>query len=90
MHRGSAKYLDRWAGAKSVDPEYSSMIRVYLVCHLSSKYCKELRCLGTKKAKCGKANMGPHQVKKCLQTCAKYADSDHPAHVQSIILAFAL
>ena len=28
--------------------------------------------------------------KKCLQTCAKCADSDHPATAQSIIRAFAL
>ena len=28
---------------------------------------------------------GPCQAKKCLQTCAKCAHSNHPAHVQSII-----
>ena len=32
----------------------------------------------------------PRQAKKCLRTCAKYANSDHPAHAQSIIRAFAL
>ena len=29
------------------------------------------------------------QVKKCLQTCTECADSDHPVHAQSIILALA-
>ena len=33
---------------------------------------------------------GPQPAKKCLWTCAKCADSDHPAQVQSIIRAFAL
>ena len=33
---------------------------------------------------------GPGQAKKCLRTCAKYADSDHPAHAQSIVRALAL
>ena len=33
---------------------------------------------------------GPHQVKKFLQTCAKWADSNHPVHVQSIIQTFVL
>ena len=32
---------------------------------------------------------GPRQAKKCLQTCEKCADSDPPAHAQSIIRAFA-
>ena len=32
----------------------------------------------------------PRQVKKCLRTRAKYADSDHPACAQSIIRAFVL
>ena len=27
---------------------------------------------------------------KCLQTCTKCADSDHPAHAQSIIRVFTL
>ena len=31
----------------------------------------------------------PHQVKKCLRTCA-CADSHHPAHAQSTIRAFTL
>ena len=34
--------------------------------------------------------LGPRQAKKCLQAYSKYADSGHPAHVQSIIQAFAL
>ena len=29
------------------------------------------------------------QAKKCLRTCTKWADSDHPAHAQTIIRAFA-
>ena len=33
---------------------------------------------------------GPHQVKKCLQTCIKCADSHHPAHAQCLTLASAL
>ena len=32
---------------------------------------------------------GPRQAKKCLRTCAKCADSDHRAHVQCIIWAYA-
>ena len=32
----------------------------------------------------------PLQMKKCLWTCAKWADSDHPVHAQSITMAFAL
>ena len=30
------------------------------------------------------------RAKKCIRTCAKCADSDHPAHAQSIIRAFVL
>ena len=30
------------------------------------------------------------EKKKCFQTCAKYTDSDHPAHAQIIIRVFAL
>ena len=33
---------------------------------------------------------GQRQAKKCLLTCEKCADSDNPAHAQSIIRAFAL
>ena len=33
---------------------------------------------------------GPRQAKKCLRTCAKSADSDHPVHAQNCIRAFAL
>ena len=33
---------------------------------------------------------GPRQAKKYFQACAKCADSDHPAHAQSISRAFAL
>ena len=33
---------------------------------------------------------GSRQAKKCLRTCSKCADSDHPPHTQSIIRAFAL
>ena len=33
---------------------------------------------------------GSCQEKRCLRICAKCADSDHPAHTQSIIRAFAL
>ena len=33
---------------------------------------------------------GPRQTKKCLQACAKCADSRHPAHAQSFILAVLL
>ena len=33
---------------------------------------------------------GPYQVKRCLQTYAKYAESDHTEHGQIIIWAFAL
>ena len=33
---------------------------------------------------------GPRQAKMCLRTGAKCADSDHPAHTQSNIRAFAL
>ena len=29
---------------------------------------------------------GPCQVQKCFPACTKGADSDHPVHVQSIIL----
>ena len=36
------------------------------------------------------SGFGPRQVKKCLQACIKCADSDHPAHAQSIIWAFTL
>ena len=36
------------------------------------------------------ATYGPGQAKKCLWTCTKWADSDHPAHAQSMIWAFAL
>ena len=32
----------------------------------------------------------PCQAKRCLRTCVECADWDHPAHVQSIIRAFAL
>ena len=32
----------------------------------------------------------PQQVKKCLRTSAKSADSDNPAHAQIIILAIVL
>ena len=32
---------------------------------------------------------GPGQAKTCLQTYTKCAESDYPAHVQSIIQAFA-
>ena len=39
--------------------------------------------------KTGNSYMG-RQVKKCLQTCAICAESDHPAHAQSIIRAFAI
>ena len=31
----------------------------------------------------------PRQAKTCLQTCTKCADSEYPAHAQSIIRAFA-
>ena len=34
--------------------------------------------------------MGRVKRKKCLRTCAKCADSDHPSHAQSLIRAFAL
>ena len=34
--------------------------------------------------------MGYMFNEKCLRTCAKCADLDHPAHAQSIIRAFAL
>ena len=33
---------------------------------------------------------GRRQAEKCFQTCAKRADSDHPAHAQSLIRAFVL
>ena len=33
---------------------------------------------------------GPRHAKKCLWACAKRADSHHAAHVQVLILAFAL
>ena len=33
---------------------------------------------------------GPSQAKKCLQACAKCADSHHPAHAQGLIQALAL
>ena len=33
---------------------------------------------------------GSRQAKKCLRVCAKYADSRHPAHSQSLSRAFAL
>ena len=32
----------------------------------------------------------PRQPKKCIRKCAIGAHSDHPAHAQNIILAFAL
>ena len=32
----------------------------------------------------------PRQAKRCLQTCAKFADSGHPAHEQSIVRTFSL
>ena len=35
---------------------------------------------------CYTNTFGPYQVKKCLWTCKKYVDSDHPAHVQSPFL----
>ena len=34
--------------------------------------------------------IGSRQAKKCLRTCAKCSASDHPAHAQSIIRAFAV
>ena len=39
--------------------------------------------------KAGSSYMG-RQAKKCLWTCAKCAESDHPAHAQNIIRAFAI
>ena len=43
-----------------------------------------------KKHKNGHGLFGPRQAEKCLQTCAKCTDLNHPAHTQSIIKAFDL
>ena len=71
----------RWDGS------LSHLIWIYAVCKsllLSSMAVKELRLMfPSNNAFCTYKRAA--SSKQCLRTCTEYADSDHPAHAQSII-----